>query len=145
MDWIEKVGFTLGGIAGIVVWILFFLSIDKIPATPDDYLQLESYAIEIQQNPSLLSEINFTMKNNNDTVVICFENDKCRVNAKYDQRFKLISISREDKSMFWLWALLISLILGIWVYCAGSFLFMFLIALFCVLVNTQLPIKKVKT
>ena len=84
------------------------------------------------------------MKKNNDTVGICFENDKCRVNAKYDQRFKLISISREDKSMFWLWALLISLIFVIWVYCVGSFLFMFLIALFCVLVNIQLPIKKVK-
>ena len=145
MDWLEKAGFALGGIAGIVVCVLLFLSIDKIPATQDDYLQLESYAVEIQQNPSLLFETNCAIKNSNDTVTICFENDECKVIAKYDQELKLISTSREDKSLFWLWALLISLLVGIWVYCVGAFIFTVLIWSFCILINILLPNKDAKT
>lgn len=145
MDWLEKAGFALGGIAGVVVCVLLFLSIDKIPATQDDYLQLESYAVEIQQNPSLLFETNWAIKNSNDTVTICFENDECKVIEKYDQELKLISTSREDKSLFWLWAFFISLLVGIWVYCAGTFVFMILIALICNFANISLPARWTKT
>lgn len=72
MCWEEKAGFALGGTAGIVVFILIFLSIDKY--------------------------------------------------------------------LFWLWAFFLSLAIGIWVYCAGAFLFTILIGAFCILVN--IPVRE---
>ena len=87
----------------------------------------------------MLFEINCNIKNNGDEVRVCFENEECIINATYDKNIELLSISRQDKSTFWLGAFCLSLIIGIWVYCAGAFLFILLIGLFCILVN--IPIK----
>jgi len=86
-----------------------------------------------------LFETNCTINNHNDTVTICFENDNCKINAKYDQNLNLISTSREDKNIFWLSALFISLLVGISVYCIGAFLLWFIIGFFCISKKIPLP------
>ena len=138
MRWEEKAGFAIGGILGITAGILLFLYIDKVPATPQDYLQLESYVIETQHNPNLLFETECNMRNNGETIYVCFENKECQVNATYNHNFELLSTSNNDKSTFWLWALLVSILLGVCVYAFGSFTMLILLLIFGCLVECMI-------
>ena len=68
MSWFERVGFALGGVLGIVIGIMFFVSIDKVPATSADYQQLEEQTIYVQQSPESLLETNCNIDINDEII-----------------------------------------------------------------------------
>ena len=109
-DWEQIVGFAISGVIGIALTIMLFIGIDKVPATSSDYEQLEDQVNVIQQNPDLLLETDCNI--NGEIITVKFENNECRMTAKYDKDFEILSTSKEDKSMFWLLALVLALIIG---------------------------------
>ena len=111
-DWEQIVGFAISGLVGIALAIMMFVYADKVPATPSDYEQLEDQVNVIQQNPDLLLETDCNININGEIITVEFENDECKMTAKYDKDFEVLSTSKEDKSMFWLWALVLGLIVG---------------------------------
>ena len=135
MSWQEKVSFALGGLLGIVVGIIVFVSIDKVPATPMDYQPLELQAIYVQQNPKLLLETNCNININDEVIAIRFENDQCKVYAKYNKDFELLSYSKEDNYTFWVWAFCLALLIGICVYVLGAFILIILIYEFWIFIE----------
>ncbi len=135
MSWQEKVGFALGGLLGIVIGISTLVSIDKVPATPMDYQSLEQQAINVQQNPELLLETNCNINIDDEVITIRFENDECKVYAEYNKNFEMLSYSKEDNYIFWVWAFLIALLCGIFTYVLGAFILTILIYLLCILIE----------
>lgn len=123
----ENVGCLLGGLLGIVLGIIIFISFDKVPATPLDYESLEKQVMAIQQNPDLLLKTDCNINVNGEVIKINFENDNCKITAKYNQNFEVISTSKEDKSVFWLIAFGIALLGGIYAYGFGSLILTILI------------------
>lgn len=111
-EWEQIVGFAISGLVGIALTIMMFVYRDKVPATPSDYEQLKDQVNVIQQNPYSLLETDCNIKINGEIITIEFENDECKMTAKYDKNFEVLSTSKEDKSMFWLWALVLALIIG---------------------------------
>lgn len=111
-EWEQIVGFAISGLVGIALTIMMFVYTDKVPATPSDYEQLENQVKVIQQNPDLLLETDCNININGEIITVEFENDECKMTAKYDKDFEVLSTSKEDKSMFWLWALVLGLIGG---------------------------------
>ena len=108
--WEQIVGFAISGLVGIALTIMMFVYTDKVPATSSDYEQLEDQVNVIQQNPDLLLETDCNI--NGEIITVKFENNECRMTAKYDKDFEILSTSKEDKSMFWLLALVLALIIG---------------------------------
>lgn len=135
MSWQEKVGFALGGLLGIVIGIITFVSIDKVPATPMDYQSLEQQAINVQQNPELLLETNCNINIDDEVITIRFENDECKVYAEYNKNFEMLSDSKEDNYIFWVWAFLIALLCGFFTYALGAFILTMLIYLLCIFIE----------
>lgn len=111
-DWEQIVGFAISGVIGIALTIMFFIGIDKVPATSSDYEQLEEQVNTIKQNPYLLLETDCNININGETITVKFENDECKMTAKYDKNFEVLSTSKEDKSTFWLVALALALLIG---------------------------------
>lgn len=111
-DWEQIVGFAISGLVGIALAIIMFVYTDKVPATPSDYEQLEDQVNVIQQNPDLLLETDCNININGEIITVEFENDGCKMTAKYDKDFEVLSTSKKDKSMFWLWTLVLGLIVG---------------------------------
>lgn len=116
MSWKEKVSFGIGGLFGIVIAIMVFVSIDKVPAKEIDYQILEQIAFEVQTNPGLLLDTNCNINITDDNITIRYENKECKVYATYNKNFRLISASRMDKYTFWLWAVCIAILIGLFVY-----------------------------
>lgn len=131
MSWQEKVAFAIGGLLGIIMGIIVFVSIDKVPATSMDYQLLEQQAINVQQNPKLLLETNCNIDINDEVITIKFENDECKVYAKYNKNFEMLSYSKEDNHMSWVRAFLLALICGICAYAFWSFVLIILIYVLC--------------
>lgn len=127
MTWQEKVGFILGALLSIIIGIILFLSIDKEPATSEDYLFLEQQAINVQRNPELLLETNCNININDEIITVCFENHECKINAKYNKSFEMFSYSKEDNYMFWGWAFCIAFLIGIFAYCTAALILTMLI------------------
>lgn len=98
---------VISGLLCIPLSIILFIYTDKVPATPTDYEQLEEQVYALQQNPDLLLEIdgNINININDKIITIEFENDECKITAKYDKNFEILSLSKKDKSHFWLLAL----------------------------------------
>lgn len=111
-DWEQVVGFAISGLLGIALTIVIFVFIDKVPATLSDYEQLEEQVNVIQQNPYLLLKIDCNIKIKDEVITVEFDNDECKVITKYDKNFEVLSTSKKDKSMFWLGALVLALIIG---------------------------------
>lgn len=141
MNWQEKVGFAFGGLLGIILGIIVFVSIDKVPATPMDYQPLEQKAISVQQNPELLFETNCEINNNDEVITITFKNDKCKVCARYNKNFEMLSYTKEDNHTFWVWAFLIALMFGIIVYGIGAMVLTVTISL----ISEIIAERKIKT
>lgn len=110
--WEQIVGFAISGLVGIALTIMMFVYTDKVPATSSDYEQLEDQVNVIQQNPDLLLETDCNININGEIITVEFENNECKMTAKYDKDFEILSTSKEDKSMFWLLALVLALIIG---------------------------------
>ncbi len=119
-DWKQIVRFAISGLLCIALTIMVFVCVDTVPATPSDYEQLETQVKVIQQNPELLVETNCNININDEIITIEFENDECKVIAKYDKDFEVLSTSKEDKSTFWLLTLGLDLFMcsllvrGVW-------------------------------
>lgn len=133
--WEEIAGFVIAGLLGIVLGIMFYTTTDIVPATPMDYEQLEEQVNSIQQNPDLLLKTDGDINIKDEIITVKFENDECRITVKYDQNFEVLSTSKEDKSMFWVWSLVIALIITGFVWYAGFVVVTFIILLLelCVL------------
>lgn len=108
----EKIGFAIGGIIGIIVGISVFVVIDKVPATTADYEPMEKQVSLIQQNPDLLFKTDCNIYIKDEVIIVNFENDECKLTARYNQNFEVLSISKEDKCIFWLFALVLALFIG---------------------------------
>ena len=119
-EWQEIVGFAISGLLGIAIAIMIFVAVDKVPATPSDYEQIENQIVSIQQNPDLLLETDCNININSGAITVEFENDECKMTAKYDKDFEVLSTSKEDKSRSWFLVLLVSLILGAFTCYAGG-------------------------
>lgn len=118
----ERIGVVIGGIISIILAISIFVTIDKVPATPSDYEPMEKQVMAIQQDPDLLFSTNCNIYINNEVITVDFKNDECKLTAQYDQNFELLSISKYDKYIFWLFALGIALFIGVFLYCGLSML-----------------------
>ncbi|MCI8617967.1 MAG: hypothetical protein HFJ60_07020 [Clostridia bacterium] len=118
----ERIGFAIGGVIGIVVGIALFVSVDKVPAMAIDYEPLEKQMSDIQQNPNLLLKTKCNISITDDVITVIFSNDKCKLTVKYDQNFEVLSTSKTDQYMFWLWALGLAVLIGTFVYALTSFL-----------------------
>ncbi len=110
-----KIAVTVVGIiAGIVLFLSFFVPIDKIPATEEDYEPLEKQMYAIQQNPDLLLKTDCKIDTTNGNIItVNISNDECGLNVEYDQDLKILSFSRYDKCAPWVQVLMLSLILSI--------------------------------
>ena len=145
-DWEQIVGFAISGVVAIVLAIMLFVTIDKVPATPSDYENLEEQVNTIQQNPDLLLEKDYNINVNSGVITVEFWNDECKMTAKYDKDFEVLSTSKEDNSMFWLYALIIALIFGAGVFYIGGWILAILILLIEVLVEwISIIVLKIKT
>ena len=129
----EIIGISLGAITSLLVCVLLFVSLDKVPATPFDYEQMENQVIAIQQNHDLLFKTNCNIEINNEVITVNFENDECKLIVEFDQNFEILSTSKEDNCWFWLSALGASSLVGILTYFLGSFVWIVLIFLFAFL------------
>lgn len=133
MEKYEKVCFALGGILGVFVCIMFFIFVDKIPATSFDYEQLENQAIAISKNPELLFETDCNIAVSGEITKIVFENDECKLIVKYDENIEILSITQVDKARFWLPAFGTALLLGGLAYGYGTFVFVYTFIFFSLL------------
>lgn len=101
-EWKEIVGFVIALMLGCA-WFMAYLKVsDTTPATPDDYKPLKNQAKAVAQNPKLLREIDCDINIESGIITVKFENDECKVFAKYDKNFALLSTSEKDKSEFWI-------------------------------------------
>ncbi len=111
-DWEQIVGFAISGLVGIALTIMMFAYTDKVPATSSDYEQLENQVNVIQQNSDLLLQTDCNINIKGEIITVEFENDECKMTAKYDKDFEVLSTSKEDKAIFWVRALVLPLIVG---------------------------------
>ena len=122
MDIEEKIGYIIGSIIGIAIGIMFFVPIDKTPATTVNYEPLEEQMTAIQQNPDLLLNTNCNISISNDIITVIFSNDECKLTVQYDKDFGILSTSKTDNYTFWLLALVIAVLVGYFTGCVSSFL-----------------------
>ena len=115
----ELAGFVIAGLLGIVLGIMFYITTDRVPATPMDYDQLEEQVNSIHQNPDLLLKTDCEINIKDEIITVKFENDECKITVKYDKNFEVLSTSKEDKSIFWVWSLVIALIIVVFVWYFG--------------------------
>ena len=136
----EKIGFSIGGIMGIIAAISLFASIDKVPATPADYEAMEKQVIAIQKDPKSLFNADCEVCIKNEVITVNFENDECKMTVEYDSNFEVVSISKEDNYMFWMFALVFALFIGFVAYGTGSFLVT--VAIFLIEILWEFILKK---
>jgi len=118
----EKIGFAISGLIAPIVAISLFVSIDKVPATTFDYEQMEKQVIAIQQNHDLLFKTDCNIYINNEVITVNLKNDECQLSVQFNQNFEVLSTSRIDNYICWLFALAIALNVGIVIYCIGFFI-----------------------
>lgn len=108
------VAFAISGLIGIVIAISVFVTADKVPATSSDYRELKNRLQDIEQNPDLhlLLETECSIDIAGEVITVSVENEQCRMIAKYNKDFKLLSSSKEDKAMSWGIAIILALILA---------------------------------
>lgn len=145
-DWEDIVGVVIAGLLGIVLGIMFYTIIDIVPANPMDYDQLEEQVNSIQQNPDLLLKTDCDINIKDEIITVKFENDECKITIKYDKNFEVLSTSKEDKSIFWVWALAIALFIVGFVWYAGSVVATLIILLLelCIL-SIYVGLKRIKS
>lgn len=81
----------------------------------------------IQKDPDLLFSTNCNIYINNEVITVDFENYECKLTAQYDKNFELLSISKYDNYIFWLFALGEALFIGVFSYGVLSFFIMIVI------------------
>lgn len=122
-NWIRQfdleqiVVFSISSLVGIALSIILFIYLDKVPATPEDYEELEEQVEAIQKNPITLmeSDYNYKISIADHIIIVEFENDECSMTARYDSSFRVLSTTEKDKSMCSLVALALALIVGAFV------------------------------
>ena len=128
-SWEQIVGSVIAKLLGIVLGIMCYTTIDTVPATPSDYDQLEEQVNSIQQNPDLLLKTDSYINIKDEIITVKLENYECKITVEYDKNFKVLSTSKEDKSLYWIWALVLALITVALVSYLGSFIVTLIILL----------------
>ena len=129
----EKIGFSLGAVAGVLVCIIVFKSADTTPATELDYAPLESQLESIQKDLDTLLETKGEVKVTDDVIVVILENEECEIVSRFDQNFEMISSIKTDKSTNWIAMLLVSILAGIICHCFSSSVFCIVIIVITIL------------
>lgn len=134
----QKLGFAIAGVVAIILAILFFTSLDKVPATSEDYKELINKVEAIQEDPALLLKTkgSIIVKNEND-ITVRLENDDCAIIARYNNKFEIVETRKVDKSIHWLWIILPTLILLVAVWYLGYAMFtsiVLILELLCILI-----------
>lgn len=125
----EQIAMILAFIVALAVGILEFASIDVVPATVTDYAELENQMTAIQKNPDLLLKTDCEISIKDEVITVCFQNDQCSLTVQYNQDFEVLSTFQKDGFTFWLWALIIAVMCGIFIYCVGMILLIIVIYL----------------
>lgn len=119
----EKILIVIGGVIGVIVAVKSYTVIDTVPATLQDYKELEEQALNVQENPQLIFETICEMKVKEETIEIEFENDDSKIVAEYNKAFELLSISRTDKFKPFIFPLVGAILIGfITCYCFVLFI-----------------------
>lgn len=119
----EKIVFSLSTILGIVVGVMFFVSIDITPVTSSDYESLENQMEDIEQNPNLLLKTKCNISISDDVITATFSNDECKLTVQYDEKFRVLTTCKTDNYIFWPWAFVISVLIGYFIYIVVSLMF----------------------
>lgn len=105
-------------VIAILVSVLTFVRIDKVPATVKNYEPLKKQWEDFKENPVQF----FRMKGNtayireDGVIQITFENEQCKLIVNCDQDFTALSTELEDNYYFWPFAMGAVFILGICIY-----------------------------
>ena len=118
MEWEAIVTLAIGGVLSITLGIITFISIDKVPATSLDYEPMEKKMSAIQQS---LEQLEYNSNNKEEVITVELENDECKLITKYDQNFKVLSTSKEDKSSDCLIAIFRAIFVGVESLVVASF------------------------
>lgn len=110
---IEQIFKIICFIVGITIGVIFFISIDKVSATSDDYEELEEQLVNIKENPELLFEMDCDVNVGKDNIIVTLENDECKLIKTYDKGFEVLSTCKEDTYLPWHFALVASIIIGL--------------------------------
>ena len=141
--WKKIIAFVISISLGIALTIAAFVGTDTVPATQADYEQLEKKAYSLQQNPNLLLKTDCTINVNGEIATVKFENNECMITTEYNKNFKILSTYREDKSMFCLYALVLSLFLGIYAFALSVLFLLIVFSVFEYIVKVVLKVIKV--
>lgn len=128
-DWKEIITTAISILLVIAFVIFFYVETDTVPATQQDYEQLEKKAYSVEQNPDLLLKTDCNINVNGKVITVKFENNECILTAEYDKNFNILSTYREDKYTFFLFAILLCFLVGISVF-VFVYLFLFIILFF---------------
>ena len=101
--------FAISALIGIVIFISVFVTADKVPATSSDYKELKDQLEAIEQNPDSLLKTDCNIDIAGEVITVSLENEQCKMIAKYNKDFKLLSSSPKDKAMFWGIAVILAL------------------------------------
>lgn len=94
-------------IVGLVFSVFYYHSVDKIPATFDDFAQLNEKLVAVENDHSLILEEDAVITIKNGTIEYTVENQQCEMTGKYDSEYRLIEKQQKDKYTHFLTANLI--------------------------------------
>ncbi len=133
MEWEEKVAGCISVLLGIFVVVILFTTADIVPATSSDYEILYGYSEELHNSPETLTEMLFDGKcsvtgaDDEEVIIIEFENDECKLYVKYNRDFEIISSSEVDKYIHWSFVLIFSILCFIVVWFIAYLILLILI------------------
>lgn len=136
-DWKEIIVTAISILLSIAVAIFCYVETDTVPATQLDYEQLEKKAYSLEKNPDLLLKTDCNINVNGKVITVKFENNECILTAEYDRDFNILSTYREDKYMFFLFAIFLCFLVSIL-----AFLFVYLV-LFIILFFFEYLVKAI--
>ncbi len=134
MCWEEKLIISISVFLGILLGVIFFTSVDIVPATASDYEIFYGYSEEIHKSPETLLDMIFDEKcsasviDNEKVIRVYFEDDECKLVVEYNKDFEIVSSSEVDKASHWLPLLIFSIVISI----LGAFASYFMLALWIV-------------
>ncbi len=83
----------------IVVTILAWISIDKIPAVPEDFVPLYEQLKSVEGKPAEFVMNKGKVIIDEEKITYIIENSQCEMTGVYNRDYELISSSQKDKAM----------------------------------------------
>ena len=100
-------------ISAIVVGIICFTKVDRVPATSEDFDELHEQLLIVQNNPSEFLKHKGNITIYDDQIVYEIENRKCEMKGIYTLDYHLIDYSQKDKTASLFLAIIICIGVGI--------------------------------